>query len=224
MNKFRLNSKIDWATKIIDLLIVIIGITIAFKLNNWNESRKTNSEVKSYIKSFYNENKANHDELVSGLKFLKSKKQRIDSLKQILSSKNYSNKRIKFLVASMTSLPSFSPATITMQSITSSGKFDQIGSMNLRKDIIRTYDAYKETNKLGSSLSDYEKQYIMPFVFKNVHLINFSSIHSDFVKNPLFENYVIGYDVLLNQLINGYERNLKSVNLLTVKLTAAERN
>lgn len=224
MKKIHLNSKIDWATKFVDLLIVIIGITIAFKLNNWNESLKTNSEVKSYIKSFYGENIDNHDVLVSGLKFLKSKKQSIDSLKQILSSKNYSNKRIKFLMASMTSLPDFSPATITMQGITSSGKFDQIGNMNLRKDIIRTYDSYKETNALESLLSDYGKQYVTPFIFKNIRLTNFSSIHSDFIKNPLFENYVIGYDVLLNQLINGYERNLKSVNQLTLKLAAAEKN
>lgn len=224
MKIFRWNSKIDWATKIVDLLIVIIGITIAFKLNNWNELRKTNSEVKSYLKSFYDENKANHDKLVSGLKFLKSKKQRIDSLKQILSSKNYSNKRIKFLVASMTSTPDLSAATITMQSVTSSGKFDQIGNIKLRRDIISTYDTYKETKVLESTLSDYAKQYIIPFLIKNVRLINFSAIHSDFAKNPLFENYVIGYDVMLNQLINGYERNLKSVDQLTLELTAAERN
>lgn len=224
MRKHRLNLKIDWASKILDLLIVIIGITIAFRLNNWNQSRKTNTEVKSYLKSFYDENKENHDELVTELGLLKLKKQRIDSLEHILISKNYSNKRIKFLAASMAGLPDFRPSTITMQSVTSSGKFDKIGNMDLRKDMVRTYDAYRETSKLESLVSNYGRQYVTPFFFRNVRLSNFSSIHTSFVKNPLFGNIVIGYDVLLNQLIKeGYERNLKLVNVLDKKLAAAER-
>lgn len=222
MRKLRLNLKIDWTSKIIDLFIVIIGITIAFRLNSWNEVRKTNLEVKSYIKSFYDENQANRELMVSSLEFLKSKKQGIDSLEQILLSKNYSNKRIKFLIVEMSSMPDFSPSTITMQNITSSGKFEQVGDINLRRDLIRTYDAYKATRELGSLLTNYGNKYVTPFFFKNVRLSNFGSVHSNFVKDPLFENIVIGYDVLLKQLIKGYERNLDLVSALNKKLTAVE--
>ena len=43
-NKWKLN--IDWRSKFIDLLIVIIGITIAFQLNNQNESKNQISKKK----------------------------------------------------------------------------------------------------------------------------------------------------------------------------------
>ncbi len=44
--------KIDWKSKFIDLLIVIVGISIAFKLNTWNESNKANREIKGdYFKN-----------------------------------------------------------------------------------------------------------------------------------------------------------------------------
>lgn len=43
-NKWKLN--IDWRSKFIDLLIVIIGITIAFQLNNLNESKNQISKKK----------------------------------------------------------------------------------------------------------------------------------------------------------------------------------
>ena len=223
MARSPLNFKIDWTSKILDLLIVIIGITIAFRLNNWNESRKTNTEIKSYIKSFYDENKSNQQDLANAIKLLKLKEKDVDSLKQILISKDYSNKRIRVLVSSMSSEIAFDPTTITMQNITSSGKFDQIGSFKLRKDIMSTYDSYKTSAELESLLSHYGSQYISPFFFKNVRLSNFSSIHSNFVKNPLFTNIVIGYDVLLSQLLKGYESNLKLVNFLNKKLAVAEK-
>ncbi len=38
--------KIEWKSKIADLLIVIIGISIAFQLNNWNESKKSDEDAK----------------------------------------------------------------------------------------------------------------------------------------------------------------------------------
>lgn len=223
MAKSRLKLKIDWSSKILDLLIVIIGITIAFRLNNWNESRKTNTEIKSYIKSFYDENKENQKDLVDAIKLLKLKVKDVDSLKQILVSKDYSDKRIRNLVASMSSEIDFSPSTITMQNINASGKFDQIGSFELRKDITSTYDAYKTSNQLESLLAKYGSQYVSPFFFRNVRFSNFKPIHSNFIENPLFENIVIGYDVLLNQLLKGYEANLKRVNSLNKKLAVAEK-
>ena len=52
-------STIDWKSKFLDLLIVIIGITIAFKLNTWNESIKEHSELEIYLQSFQEETALN---------------------------------------------------------------------------------------------------------------------------------------------------------------------
>ena len=57
-----INLNINWESKIIDFLIVIIGITIAFKLNTWNESITASREfrlvkeieVKKIIVNTYN--------------------------------------------------------------------------------------------------------------------------------------------------------------------------
>ncbi|MFB5647518.1 MAG: DUF6090 family protein, partial [Candidatus Nitrosomaritimum yanchengensis] len=114
MKKIKLNFNIDWRSKFIDLLIVIIGITIAFKLNTWNESIRTNLEAKDYIESFYEENRTNETSLSSALKFSESNKKDIDTLKQILISKKYDDKRIKTLAASMMALANYSPSITTM--------------------------------------------------------------------------------------------------------------
>lgn len=221
MKKLKLNFNIDWRSKLIDLLIVIIGITIAFKLNTWNESISTNLEAKDYIESFYEENRTNETSLSAALIFSESNKKDIDTLKQILISKKYDDKRIKTLTASMMALANYSPSITTMENITASGEFKLIKDIALRKQIIDTYNSYKVTLKLEGLLSNYVDKYVTPYFFENVRFSDFSSLHSDFIKEPLFENIVFGYEILLNQQITGYQNNLNEVKLLNDKLAAA---
>ena len=221
MRKFRLNVKIEWKSKLIDLLIVIIGITIAFKLNNWNESRKIFNEEKAYKLSFYDENKINQENLTSALDFSESTKKDIDTLKTILLSKKYSDERIQNLIASMMAMSDFNPITTTMENITASGEFDLITDIELRKILISTYNSFKTTTKLESLLVDYVNKYLTPFLFENIRFSDFSSLNSNFIKNPQFENIVLGYEALLYQQINGYKTNLERLNLLNEKLTSA---
>lgn len=223
MKKIKLNLNNDWKSKIVDLLIVIVGITIAFKLNTWNESIKTNLEAKNYIESFYEENIANEANLVSALEFSESNKKDIDTLKQILLSKNYTDNRIKILCGSMMGLANYSPSITTMENITASGEFELIKEIELRKRIISTYNAYNTTLKLENLLSEYVNKYLTPFFFENVRFSDFSSIHSDFIKEPLFENIVFGYEVLLAQQIKGYQDNLEKIQLLNENLTTANK-
>jgi len=223
MRKIKLNLNIEWKSKVIDLLIVIIGITIAFQLNNWNESKKSDLEVKDYIESFYEENIDNEANLVSALEFSVSNKKNIDTLKQILLSKNYTDKRIKILTASMMGLAGYSPSITTMENITASGEFELIKDIELRKKIISTYNTYNTTLKLEGLLAEYVNTYVTPFFFDNVRFSDFSSIHSDFIKEPLFENIVFGYEVLLNQQIRGYQDNLKKIKLLNENLITANK-
>jgi hypothetical protein len=119
----------------------------------------------------------------------------------------------------MMSLTNFRPSKTTMENITASGKFDLIKDIELRKTIINTYNAYKTTATVEGLISDYVSMYITPFLFNNVRFSDFSSIKSDFTQDPLFENIVIGYEVLLNQQISGYERNLEKLNLLNEQLS-----
>ena len=104
MKKIKMNKKSVWKSKFIDLLIVIIGISIAFQLNNWNESNKLEIEAKTYINSFYEENLLNEASLVSALEFTETNKKNIDTLKQLLLSKMYTDKRVKILATSMMGL------------------------------------------------------------------------------------------------------------------------
>lgn len=220
IKKLNRNFKIDWQSKIVDLLIVIVGISIAYKLNTWNESLQSNIEFKNYLESFYEENSTNMSQLNSALEFSKTHQSNIDTLQKILLSGNYKDSRIENLSASLMIITSYSPSTTTMENIIASGEFELIKNIELRKRIIKTYNAYKNTKQLENLMNDYVNQYVTPYFFEHVRFSNFSSLGSEFIEDPKFENVVIGYGVLLNQQLQGYQSNLEKVNELNEKLLA----
>ena len=223
MKKTKKILKIDWKSKLIDLLIVIIGITIAFQLNNLNESNKSKAKEKDYLKSFYEENRDNESSLSLALEFTLKTKNDIDSLKRILLSKDYQDDRIKDLTASMMVSSDFNPSLITMENITASGDFELISSFEYREKIIDTYNSYQTTLQLEGILSDYVNQYVTPFFFENVRFSDFTSLTENFMINPEFENIVFGYDALLTQKLRGYEENIVKLKKLNLLLTDAKK-
>ena len=202
-----------------EIILVVIGILIALQINNWNESKKNQSEVKNYLESFYEENHSNKISLQLAIEYNEEKIKGVDSLKQFLIFKNYTNKRIYPLSASLMGMSNYDPSTTTMENITASGDFNLVKDNELKKLIINTYKAYKTTFKLEKLLNDYLDKYVSPFFFENVSFNDFSSLEKDFIQDPKFENIVLGYEVLLNQQINGYKDNLEKTKLLEKKLT-----
>ena len=220
MKNRKQKTKMDWKSKFMDLLIVIIGITIAFKLNAWNQTIETKSKVEDYIESFRSESLLNQESLDISIAFSETNYKNIDSLKIILLSKNYTDNRILLLSSSMLSMAYFTPSITTMENISASGDFDLIKDIELRKSIINTYNNYQTTADLENLLADYVNEYVTPFFFENIRFSDFSSIHSDYTKDPAFENIVFGYEVLLNQLINGYKVNSEIQKDLNEKLNS----
>lgn len=222
MKKIQWKIRIDWTSKFVDLFIVIIGITIAFKLNNWNESIKTRNEENQYVQSFQVENSDNLENLVLALEYSKSIKNQVDTLKEILLARNFEDDRIKTLVSSMMGMANYSPTITTMENISASGEFDLIQDVTLRKKLITTYNSFKTTTKLEQILSEYVNEYLTPYFFEKVRFSDFSPISSDFSSDPRFENIIFGYDVLLNQLIIGYETSLDQLKQLNEQLSKVQ--
>ena len=206
--------KIEWKSKIIDLLIVIIGITVAFQLNNWNEYNKSNEKARSYLASFSEENKRNEYDLMKELDFLVDNKDNIDTLLSLLIAKEYNNKKMNLYVSSLMLLANFNPSITTMGNIKASGEFDLIKDIEIRKQLINTYDSYLLTTMFDQIVVDYTNDYITPYFFANVRFTEMMSTELKFLEDPSLENIVVGYVTLTNQQTDGYKESLKQVKLL----------
>ena len=101
-----------------------------------------------------------------------------------------------------------------MENIKSSGEFELIRNVDLRKKLIETYNSYESTAQFEQLLFDYVNQYITPFFFKNIRFRDFTSLKEDFIKDVEFENMILGYQALLSQKIIGYERSMEKLEEL----------
>ncbi|NMM47829.1 DUF6090 family protein [Marinigracilibium pacificum] len=216
-------SKIDWKSKLLDLLIVIIGITIAFQLNEWSESRKTTNEELDYLTSFYEENISNQNNLKEALNFSKNTKNDIDTLKNLLLTGNYKDNRINQLISKMMIMADFSPSITTMENIKASGEFDLIKNIDLRRDLISTYNSYTTTDKLEDMLKEYVNEYVTPFFMHNVRFSSLGISDPNIISDPKLENIVLGYEALLAQQIGGYERTLNKLTPLLDRLSKQKK-
>ena len=117
----------------------------------------------------------------------------------------------------MMALSDFHPSLTTMENITASGEFELISNVESRKNII---DTYNTTEQFEGLLTDYVNQYLTPYIIRHVRIRDFSSLNGDFIRDPLFENIVIGYSYLLAQKIKGYQVNIEQVRQLNTLLEA----
>lgn len=196
---------INWRDKILDLIIVIIGISVAFQLNNWNDAVNKSETADQYIANFGEENSTNIDELSAALEQSSATYVHIDSLQKILDRNDLSDDRIPGLMASIMMMSEFRAHTSTMENIIASGDFHVIENGELRKQLVATYGSYKVTAKLEMLTSDYVNSYLVPFLFDHLRLRDLTLMELSESSKIKFENIIIGYQVLLNQQISGYE-------------------
>ena len=65
---------------------------------------------------------------------------------------------------------------------------------------------------------EYVNEYVTPYFFKNLRFSDPSAINQNIIKDPLFENIVLGYAILLNQEIEVYKDNLSKIQSLKTQL------
>lgn len=86
MKKILVN--IQWADKLIDLLVVIVGITIAFSLNNWNNNRRDNKLKTTYLSSLHNDLKKDSANLASAHSEILKEQNLLDTLFYLVSQED----------------------------------------------------------------------------------------------------------------------------------------
>lgn len=210
-------KSIDWKSKILDLLIVIIGITIAFRMNTWKEDFNCLQTEKYYVESFLRENNKNRDALLNCISFCDSVSRNIDTLRYLLRTNEKNDWWLKRLTLSMTAQGNYTPSTTIMNSISAASEFATIRDPDLREQIISTYNAHEATLKMQNILSEFVTSQVTPFLWQNIRYSTSLYGSYNFRKDPIFENLVNGYQLLLQRQIEGYRKNLVEV----VKLDAA---
>ena len=207
-------KKINWPDQILNFVGVIVGVSLAFLINNTAENRQEKDQFKIIVKSFIVELE---DEIKSFESYAiptnKRQSSQIDTLMTLIEKRKYENMK-KF--GDVIGFRNYSPSRTTFKSIGTTGKIDLIKDFELRKEIIDYYTLYApETQFKNDRQIEYHSKFLLPFLLKHVDITkpDVQTIPFDELKNIL-----AFYKIVIDEKVGSYEYAVKKANALKEKL------
>jgi len=199
-------KKINWNYTLGEILIVIIGITIAFSLNKCAESNQDKKLEKLYLENLKNDIETDKHNLEQNLEKLKSKKD------ILLNSFKYFNptipKRDSILTISFfqtAQIIEFSPKSTTHQTLINSGDLKLITDFNLKTAIQEHYRSYGRLQQDYDRMVNISKKYIADYFIYNMDMSKYRTGEKAFndelgLKITSTENSIRSCDTILAKL------------------------
>jgi hypothetical protein len=199
-------SRIEWKNHFIELIVVFIGITLAFMLNSWREESKSHKLESQYISSFYDEIVYDGARLDTIINANNNKINKFSSVINQLKTGDLSLDTCLVVAGEMAQINLFIPKTNTYETIKNSGNFNIINDYELRSKLIEYYESFEGKKLTEEYYKMYINNFIIPFLFENLDLVNSAIIAEKDFNNHKFNNLIVGYYQLLVQVVNSYEK------------------
>lgn len=202
--------KLDWTVHVIDLVVVIIGVTIAFAITNYAEKRKGQHEKTVILKAMLNEIERDI-EIYTGHQIPKNQRhvRDIEALLSLLKDPERNNDSTStYFTKAIFPFSNWMITRTTFQSIRASGKIDLIENQELKNELVKLYTArelqssfiIQEGLKIHKELNDYLLDHITiddPDTYLNV------------IDNRRFYNYVVMWRDITSSKIHEFNLNVE---------------
>ena len=136
--------KINWTLHLVDLVVVIIGVTIAFAIGNYAESQKNKAEKNIFLQAMLKEIE-NDIEVYNShqIPVNQDHVNKVDELIEIIKdTQNYSEDTIAhYFERAIFRFNNWLIGDATYKSITSTGKIDLVENYDLKMEIIQLYES-----------------------------------------------------------------------------------
>ena len=207
-------GKINWANRLAELLVVFLGVSAGFILQNYKENLQDEKLEQYYIASFIDDANTNilslRNQITKDSLWIENNSYAIKLI--LVDSLSYDS--ACSLVTKMVMFSEFSEQTNTYEDIISSGNLNLIKNYTVKKEIISYYKSLKDIEIIDVFFKDYFSDNLMPFVMHKYDLVNHKILPIDAYKSIEFINVYVGYYSYSQQRINTHKELLEqSINL-----------
>ena len=116
-----MKQKINWTNHFIELLVVVVGITIAFMLESWSRERENQKVEQQYLNSFKNDIMSDASRLDSTIIAVENKLTIIKKFINEVKNGKVPIEKAEGIIPHLLATYGFSPKQTTFQSVTNSG-------------------------------------------------------------------------------------------------------
>ena len=153
-------KRINWKYAFGEILIVIIGITIAFSLNKCTENTRDQNRKKAYIKNLRNDIQTDKNMLIANLDSLNSYQKIATDISIIIRDSTIDNRAIIKKVFAISALIEFTPQDVTYQTLINSGDLTIFDDIELKSVIQKHY-----STDMQKVIKAYTRQEIINVIF-----------------------------------------------------------
>lgn len=211
-----MKKKIEFSKYLYELLVVFIGVTAAFLLSNWAESRKNVNLESIYINHLVEEFNSNKALLERIVEYNREKTVKINRLIELLESKIFVDSINVLSLDCLLKNVYYEPETNTWESLKASGDLKLINEYELLIMLNELHSSYKEAEYSQRLLDEFVTGKVFDFTLVNFNLKDFRFYDSKNAFTPFYLNLIIGYQALLQ----GYIYKLNHTQEVIDKISA----
>ncbi|OEK04792.1 hypothetical protein [Roseivirga misakiensis] len=206
---------------VLEIFIVIIGITIAFWLSNWGERSKEISMGDEFVRTMINDLESDSAAFVYQIANIEENLERVEAFMEICRNKDYGNDSIQWYVGNFMNRNNWLINSNTYEILKSGGKLDIITDFDVRSDIsffyrIRTF----QTDRILEISQNYIDEHMDPYLTKNTDYFIARAPNTKFVQDLEFQNLLGRWRDLKEEKLDIYSRTLEDINTLVPRLKA----
>lgn len=177
-----------WFHYLIELVLVIIGITIAFWLNNLGEERKNNRQKKAYLTDIRSDLAKDSIQLAADIAYNQSK---ITTLQQALEGIDNKVEIDSVLprILEIGNYEFFRPDNFTLTSLIQSGDLKLIDSESTKRELLRLLKMYEVIDNTQNNFLDALDENYFPMLISKVDMTATKAVDADFFYSTEMKNY-----------------------------------
>ena len=160
-------KKINWQYSFGEILIVIIGITIAFSMNKCAQDAKDHQQKNQYLTNIKNDVTSDKLQLEKNNEEINEKLKLTREIIPLLATDSPEKMQIIGKIFKVANVTNFTPNNITYQTLINSGDFKLIDDFDLKKAIESHYASYDIMFKDYERQETIHKEYLGPYFVNN---------------------------------------------------------
>jgi len=183
-----MNLKINWRYAIGEIIIVIIGISIAFGLNNWKAQISDQKIRDQYLQNLSLDIRDEIDHLEKNQAHLKANLGKINHLRPVLGQPMQGRDTMVAILFDVAQGISFTPENTTYQTLINSGDMSLIKDLSLRRTLEKHYTLHEEVLRSYTRIDKIHEKYLGDFFIKNIDYGKLREGDVSFLDDPLLVN------------------------------------
>lgn len=214
---------------LIEIIIIIIGITLSFALDDWDKRQSEQKDYKGYLENLLQDITIDSSQMVNDFTSYHYKSEAISFFLRFDSWENPDSlMELGSGLSTLSNFVEFLPNDNTYQMLSSTGGFKVFSNRELVSEMIHlyTYD-YAYIEMMGKQANIYRVDYLEPFLIDNIFYedqITFPKIRTDVRKilgDRKFKNICLVYQEASYSVQRSYSRAIKRLRKVH-KLLLAE--